>query len=86
MNPDLAAAGAEAGAGADTIEAVFLIRAFRTTFAAVFGASVPVQTDKDAIVAAVSLPLYKDAPGGQVLGADFRLHASAAGFRAGKGP
>lgn len=53
----------------DLIEAIFLLRAYRTTLPR-FGASEPVDTDHMAIRRRISAT-YKDLPGGQVLGASF---------------
>ncbi|MCB2109661.1 MAG: carbon-phosphorus lyase complex subunit PhnI [Defluviimonas sp.] len=65
---DLAALAIKQSRG-DLIEAVFLIRAYRTTLPR-FGASNPVATDDMAIARRVSAT-FKDAPGGQVLGPTF---------------
>ncbi|MGP9788860.1 carbon-phosphorus lyase complex subunit PhnI [Roseinatronobacter sp. NSM] len=67
-DPDLAALALKQARG-DVIEAVFLIRAFRTTLPR-FGASVPVDTGAMQIIRRISAT-YKDAPGGQVLGPTF---------------
>ncbi|WFE76000.1 carbon-phosphorus lyase complex subunit PhnI [Roseinatronobacter sp. S2] len=67
-DPDLAALALKQARG-DVIEAVFLIRAFRTTLPR-FGASVPVDTGDMQIIRRISAT-YKDAPGGQVLGPTF---------------
>ena len=64
----------------DLIEAAFLLRAYRTTLPR-FAHSKPVETAAMRIERRVSA-IFKDLPGGQVLGSDLRLHASAAGFRA----
>jgi alpha-D-ribose 1-methylphosphonate 5-triphosphate synthase subunit PhnI len=53
----------------DLIEAIFLLRAYRTTLPR-FGNSVPVDTGKMAIERRVSAT-YKDLPGGQLLGPTF---------------
>jgi alpha-D-ribose 1-methylphosphonate 5-triphosphate synthase subunit PhnI len=53
----------------DLIEAIFLLRAFRTT-AARFGASEPIDTAAMDIVRRISAT-FKDLPGGQVLGPTF---------------
>ncbi len=50
----------------DLIEAAFLLRAYRTTLPR-FAASLPVETARMAVVRRVSA-IYKDLPGGQVLG------------------
>ncbi|MBW4707370.1 carbon-phosphorus lyase complex subunit PhnI [Roseobacter sp. YSTF-M11] len=65
---DLAALAIKQSRG-DLIEAIFLIRAYRTTLPR-FGASVPVATDDMACDRRVSAT-FKDAPGGQVLGPTF---------------
>ena len=67
-DPDLAALALKQARG-DVIEAVFLIRAFRTTLPR-FGSSVPVDTGDMQIIRRISAT-YKDAPGGQVLGPTF---------------
>ncbi|APX13591.1 carbon-phosphorus lyase complex subunit PhnI [Tateyamaria omphalii] len=67
-DPDLAALAIKQARG-DLIEAIFLIRAYRTTLPR-FGGSAPVDTgamDCDRRVSAT----FKDAPGGQVLGPTF---------------
>ena len=67
-DPDLAALAIKQARG-DLIEAIFLIRAYRTTLPR-FGASEPVETaemDCDRRISAT----FKDAPGGQVLGPTF---------------
>ena len=53
----------------DLIEAIFLIRAYRTTLPR-FGASTPVDTASMRCIRRISAT-YKDAPGGQVLGPTF---------------
>lgn len=50
----------------DSVEAIFLLRAYRTTLPR-FGASLPVDTGKMAIRRRIS-SAFKDLPGGQVLG------------------
>ena len=67
-DPDLAALAIKQARG-DLIEAVFLIRAYRTTLPR-FGASIPVDTTKMAVVRRVSAT-FKDLPGGQILGPTF---------------
>jgi alpha-D-ribose 1-methylphosphonate 5-triphosphate synthase subunit PhnI len=67
-DPDLAALAIKQARG-DLIEAVFLIRAYRTTLPR-FGASEPVDTDEMACDRRISA-IYKDLPGGQVLGPTF---------------
>ncbi|MDF1715897.1 MAG: carbon-phosphorus lyase complex subunit PhnI [Antarcticimicrobium sp.] len=67
-DPDLAALAIKQARG-DLIEAIFLIRAYRTTLPR-FGATKPVDTgamDCDRRISAT----FKDAPGGQVLGPTF---------------
>ena len=67
-DPDLAALAIKQSRG-DLIEAIFLIRAYRTTLPR-FGASLPVDTgamDCDRRISAT----FKDLPGGQVLGPTF---------------
>src|SRR6201995_613538 len=53
----------------DLIEAIFLLRAYRTTRAC-FGASEPIDTGRMLAVRRVSAT-FKDLPGGQVLGPTF---------------
>ncbi len=53
----------------DLVEAIFLLRAFRTTLPR-FGATRPVETARMACVRRISAT-YKDLPGGQVLGPTF---------------
>lgn len=68
FDPDLAALAIKQSRG-DLIEAIFLIRAYRTTLPR-FGGSDPIETeymDCDRRVSAT----FKDAPGGQVLGPTF---------------
>ncbi len=65
---DLAALAIKQSRG-DLIEAIFLIRAYRTTLAR-FGASTPLDTGRMACVRRISAT-FKDAPGGQVLGPTF---------------
>jgi alpha-D-ribose 1-methylphosphonate 5-triphosphate synthase subunit PhnI len=67
-DPDLAALAIKQARG-DLIEAVFLIRAYRTTLPR-FGASLPVDTGAMACDRRISAT-FKDAPGGQVLGPTF---------------
>ncbi|QDL91867.1 carbon-phosphorus lyase complex subunit PhnI [Paroceanicella profunda] len=67
-DPDLAALAIKQSRG-DLIEAIFLIRAYRTTLPR-FGASRPVETAGMACIRRVSAT-FKDAPGGQVLGPTF---------------
>jgi alpha-D-ribose 1-methylphosphonate 5-triphosphate synthase subunit PhnI len=67
-DPDLAALAIKQARG-DLIEAIFLIRAYRTTLPR-FGGSEPVETGDMACDRRVSAT-FKDAPGGQVLGPTF---------------
>jgi alpha-D-ribose 1-methylphosphonate 5-triphosphate synthase subunit PhnI len=67
-DPDLAALAIKQARG-DLIEAVFLIRAYRTTLPR-FGASKPVDTGEMACDRRISAT-YKDLPGGQILGPTF---------------
>ena len=67
-DPDLAALAIKQARG-DLIEAVFLIRAYRTTLPR-FGASRPVDTAAMDCLRRVSAT-FKDVPGGQVLGPTF---------------
>ncbi len=68
FDPDLAALAIKQARG-DLIEAVFLIRAYRTTLPRL-GASKPIDTAAMACVRRISAT-FKDAPGGQVLGPTF---------------
>ena len=67
-DPDLAALAIKQARG-DLIEAIFLIRAYRTTLPR-FGASDPVDTALMQVRRRISAT-FKDAPGGQVLGPTF---------------
>jgi alpha-D-ribose 1-methylphosphonate 5-triphosphate synthase subunit PhnI len=67
-DPDLAALAIKQARG-DLIEAVFLIRAYRTTLPR-FGVSQPVDTGAMACDRRISAT-FKDLPGGQVLGPTF---------------
>ncbi|MCT8160203.1 carbon-phosphorus lyase complex subunit PhnI [Pseudoruegeria sp. SHC-113] len=67
-DPDLAALAIKQARG-DLIEAIFLIRAYRTTLPR-FGASNPVETSDMACDRRISAT-FKDLPGGQVLGPTF---------------
>ncbi|SDW55981.1 carbon-phosphorus lyase complex subunit PhnI [Roseicitreum antarcticum] len=67
-DPDLAALALKQARG-DMVEAVFLIRAYRTTLPR-FGAARPVDTGAMACDRRISAT-FKDAPGGQVLGPTF---------------
>lgn len=64
-DPELAALALKQASG-DAIEAIFLLRAYRTTLPR-FLASRPVETNKMAIRRRISAA-YKDLPGGQILG------------------
>ncbi|MFN3605904.1 MAG: carbon-phosphorus lyase complex subunit PhnI, partial [Cypionkella sp.] len=68
FDADLAALAIKQSRG-DLIEAVFLIRAYRTTLPR-FGASNPVDTARMAVIRRVSAT-FKDLPGGQILGPTF---------------
>ena len=65
---DLAALAIKQARG-DLIEAIFLVRAYRTTLQR-FGASQPIDTGAMHCIRRVSAT-YKDAPGGQILGPTF---------------
>ena len=67
-DPDLAALAIKQAAG-DLIEAIFLLRAYRTTLLR-FGASVPIDTARMRVQRRISAA-FKDVPGGQVLGATY---------------
>jgi alpha-D-ribose 1-methylphosphonate 5-triphosphate synthase subunit PhnI len=67
-DPDLAALALKQARG-DMIEAIFLIRAYRTTLPR-FGVSNPIDTGAMAAIRRVSAT-FKDVPGGQVLGPTF---------------
>ncbi|MEO0729266.1 MAG: carbon-phosphorus lyase complex subunit PhnI [Pseudomonadota bacterium] len=67
-DPDLAALAVKQARG-DLIEAIFLLRAFRTTLPR-FGYSVPIDTNDMKIRRRISAT-FKDLPGGQVLGPTF---------------
>ncbi|MDK3018996.1 carbon-phosphorus lyase complex subunit PhnI [Pseudodonghicola flavimaris] len=67
-DPDLAALAIKQARG-DLIEAIFLIRAYRTTLPR-FGATRPVETGEMVCDRRISAT-FKDAPGGQVLGPTF---------------
>lgn len=64
--PELAALALKQAAG-DTLEAAFMLRAYRTTKARI-GYSLPCSTDDMRVVRRISAA-FKDIPGGQVLGA-----------------
>lgn len=68
FDPELAALAIKQARG-DLIEAIFLIRAYRTTLPR-FGCSQPVKTGEMACDRRISAT-FKDAPGGQVLGPTF---------------
>jgi alpha-D-ribose 1-methylphosphonate 5-triphosphate synthase subunit PhnI len=67
-SPDLAALAIKQAAG-DMLEAVFLLRAYRTTLPR-FGYSEPIDTNAMRVQRRISAT-FKDLPGGQVLGASF---------------
>lgn len=67
-DPDLAALAIKQARG-DMIEAIFLIRAFRTTLPR-FGATTPIDTGAMLCARRISAT-FKDIPGGQVLGPTF---------------
>ena len=67
-DPDLAALAIKQARG-DLIEAIFLLRAYRTTLPR-FGASEPIDTGAMACTRRI-LATFKDVPGGQVLGPTF---------------
>lgn len=68
FDPQLAALALKQARG-DSIEAIFLLRAYRTTLTR-FGYSLPVETSKMTADRRVSAT-FKDLPGGQVLGPTF---------------
>ncbi len=68
FDPDLAALAIKQARG-DLIEAIFLIRAYRTTLPR-FGSSLPIETAHMACDRRISAT-FKDLPGGQVLGPTF---------------
>ncbi len=65
---ELAALAIKQAAG-DLVEAIFLLRAYRTTLPR-FGYTVPVETEHMAVERRISAT-FKDVPGGQVLGATY---------------
>ena len=67
-DPDLAALAIKQSRG-DLIEAIFLIRAYRTTLAR-FGNTLPIRTETMSCIRRISAT-FKDAPGGQILGPTF---------------
>jgi alpha-D-ribose 1-methylphosphonate 5-triphosphate synthase subunit PhnI len=68
FDPDLAALAIKQSSG-DLIEAIFLIRAYRTTLAR-FGMTQSIKTENMACIRRISAT-FKDAPGGQILGPTF---------------
>ena len=64
-DPELAALAIKQASG-DLVEAIFLIRAYRTTLPR-FGSSLPINTDKMRCKRRISAT-FKDIPGGQILG------------------
>ena len=67
-DPDLAALAIKQSRG-DVVEAIFLLRAYRTTLPR-FGVSQPIDTSAMAIRRRISAT-FKDLPGGQILGPSF---------------
>ncbi|MDP3414314.1 MAG: carbon-phosphorus lyase complex subunit PhnI, partial [Polaromonas sp.] len=67
-DPELAALAIKQ-AGGDLVEAIFLLRAYRTTLPR-FGYSLPMDTARMSLTRRVSAT-FKDVPGGQVLGATY---------------
>ena len=67
-DPELAALAIKQSQG-DLIEAIFLIRAYRTTLPR-FGTSIPIDTDSMQCKRRISAT-FKDIPGGQILGPTF---------------
>lgn len=67
-DPELAALAIKQASG-DLVEAIFLLRAYRTTLPR-FGYSVPLDTAKMQLMRRVSAT-FKDVPGGQILGATY---------------
>lgn len=67
-DPELAALAIKQAMG-DLVEAIFLLRAYRTTLPRL-ATSVPVETDRGLVRRRISA-VFKDVPGGQVLGATF---------------
>jgi alpha-D-ribose 1-methylphosphonate 5-triphosphate synthase subunit PhnI len=67
-DPDLAALALKQSCG-DQVEAIFLLRAYRTTLPR-FGSSLPLEADRMCVRRRVSA-IFKDVPGGQVLGPTF---------------
>ncbi|MBC7416361.1 MAG: carbon-phosphorus lyase complex subunit PhnI, partial [Herminiimonas sp.] len=67
-DPDLAALAIKQAAG-DLIEAIFLLRAYRTTLPRLL-ATLPVNTGRMVLERRISAT-FKDVPGGQILGATY---------------
>lgn len=67
-DPDLAALALKQACG-DQVEAIFLLRAYRTTLPR-FGATLPIDTSAMTVRRRVSA-VFKDIPGGQILGSTF---------------
>lgn len=67
-DPELAALAIKQARG-DLIEAIFLLRAFRTTLPR-FGNALPLDTSKMQLLRRISA-VFKDVPGGQILGPTF---------------
>jgi len=67
-DPDLAALALKQARG-DQVEAIFLLRAYRTTLPR-FGATQPIDTSAMRVIRRIS-STFKDMPGGQVLGPTF---------------
>ena len=67
-DPELAALAIKQASG-DLVEAIFLLRAYRTTLPR-FGYSLPMDTAKMQLMRRVSAT-FKDVPGGQILGATY---------------
>ncbi len=68
FDPQLAALAIKQ-AGGDLVEAIFLLRAFRTTLPRL-GSTVPLETGRMQVMRRVSA-IFKDLPGGQILGPSF---------------
>lgn len=68
FDPQLAALAIKQASG-DLVEAIFLLRAFRTTLPRL-GASLPLDTSRMRVMRRVSA-IFKDLPGGQILGPSF---------------
>ena len=67
-DPDLAALALKQACG-DQVEAIFLLRAYRTTLPR-FGATLPIDTAEMTVRRRISA-VFKDIPGGQILGSTF---------------